>query len=179
MSGASRVRSFVALVAIAGCARRYAEPAARVDPLPELPNELLAAPVPASIAGDAALARPDTSREVHVDIDTHSRDEDVRPLLEFVARAGGYRLIYPANLERRVRLSLTNVPASVALATLLEAADLTLASATPGTSPAIARPVVFYELPVNVDSLSADAIVRRFGVSPAVADMIVTSRGKP
>jgi hypothetical protein len=168
-----------ALALIAGCSRQNAETPARTAPLPELPNELLSPPVIVPVSGAATLIRPDTSREPRVDIDTHSRDEDVRPLLEFVARAGGYRLVYPTDLSRRVRVSLTNVPVSVALATLLEAADLTLESTTPGAPPPLSRPVVFYELPVNVDSLSADAIVKRFGVGPAVANMIVTSRGKP
>jgi hypothetical protein len=169
------------LVLIAGaCSRQKAEPpVARPAALPDLPAGQLAPPVVVPISGSAAFAAPDSSREPRVDIDTHSRDEDVRPLLEFVARAGGYRLTYPTDLNRRVRVSLNNVPVSVALATLLEAADLTLESATAGAKPPLNRPVVFYELPVNVDSLSADAIVKRFGVSPAVANMIVTSRGKP
>jgi hypothetical protein len=165
-------------VALLGaCTHQRVEPTVRVvSPPPALPNAQLAPPVVVPISNAASV--PDPSREPRVDIDTHSRDEDVRPLLEFVARAGGYRLVYPTNLNRRVRVSLTNVPVSVALSTLLQAADLTLESATPGTQPSI-RPVVFYELPMNVDSLSADAIVKRFGVSPAVAEMIVTSRGKP
>jgi hypothetical protein len=179
MSDARRASGIAMLTLVASCAQPRAEPTVRTAPPPELPNELLAPPVVVPVSGAATLIRPDTAREPHVDIDTHSRDEDVRPLLEFVARAGGYRLSYPTNLDRRVRVSLTNVPVSVALATLLEAADLTLESTTPGAQRPATRPVVFYELPVNVDSLSADAIVKRFGVSPAVAEMIVTSRGKP
>ncbi|HEY4304050.1 MAG TPA: hypothetical protein VGM82_06265 [Gemmatimonadaceae bacterium] len=170
----------IAIATIGGCAHPSGEASvARPASLPELPAGQLAAPVVVPISGTGALVQPDTAREPHVDIDTHSRDEDVRPLLEFVARAGGYRLIFPTDLNRRVRVSLNNVPASVALSTLLDAADLKLESTEPGAQRPLNRAVVFYELPTNVDSLSADAIVKRFGVSPAVANMIVTSRGKP
>jgi hypothetical protein len=168
------------MMSLAACAQRNAE--TRVVPasvsLPELPSTQLAPPVIVPLARDGS-APLDVTREPHVDIDTHSRDEDVRPLLEFVARAGGYRLVYPTDLNRRVRVSLNDVPVSVALTTLLDAAGLTLESTTPEAPRPLNRPVVFYQLPMNVDSLSADAIIKRFGVSPAVANMIVTSRGKP
>ena len=177
MSDARRGPWLTTIALIAACTQQHAETTVRGTPAPPaLPSAQLAPPVVVPVSG-AAL--PDPSREPRVDIDTHSRDEDVRPLLEFVARAGGYRLVFPTNLDRRVRVSLTNVPVSVALTTLLQAADLTLESTTPGTQPPPTRPVVFYELPMNVDSLSAAAIVKRFGVNPAVAEMIVTSRGKP
>jgi hypothetical protein len=172
------VRPLTLLVALAGASCIRQQPSSvsatttTTPALPELLTAQLAPPAPAA----STIAAIDTAREPHVDIDTHSRDEDVRPLLEFVARAGGYRLIYPANLSRKVRVELNDVPASVALATLLELADLTLEPTTPTELRPLNRPVVFYELPVNVDSLSADAIVARFGVSRAVADMIVAAR---
>jgi hypothetical protein len=175
-----RAAFVLAFALLGGCARQNPEPTMRVTPAspppPDLPSSQLAAPVIVPVPrGSGATAAP----EPRVDIDTHSRDEDVRPLLEFVGRAGGYRLVFPTTFDRRVRVSLTNVPVSVALATLLEAANLTLESSTPAALPAATRGVVFYELPVNVDSLSADAIVKRFGVSLAIAEMIVTSRAKP
>jgi hypothetical protein len=171
------VRRAVALglTLMAACARPQSRPQPAVQPtLPELSSEQLAPPVFA--VGGAPTLAPDTAREPHVVIDTHSRDEDVRPLLEFVARAGGYRLVYAPGLSRRVRVSLNDVPASVALTALLDLAGLTLEPITPSAKPPLNRPVVFYELPVNVDSLSADAIVKRFGVSQAVAEMLVKSR---
>jgi len=175
MSDVRRHQWLPALILIASCTRHEAEPSARIVPLPELPHALLATPVIVPVTADRTAG---ALREPRVDIDTHGRDEDVRPLLEIVARAGGYRLVYPTSFNRPVRVTLTNVPVSVALATLLEAAGLTLESATAGVQPAT-RPVVFYELPVNVDSLPAEAIVKRFGVGPAIAEMIVISRGKP
>lgn len=174
MSAHCRRALVVGLIVAASCARQQPEPTPVTRPasLPDLPSAQLASP-PFATSTPAQL---DTAREPHVDIDTHSRDADVQPLLEFVARAGGYRLLYPPGLSRKVRVELNNVPVSVALATLLSLADLTLESSTPGAERPLNRPVVFYELPVNVDSLSADAIVTRFGVSRAVADMIVASR---
>jgi len=35
---------------------------------------------------------------------------------------------------------------------------------------------VFYEVPVNIDSLSVESIMKRFGVSRAVADVLVQAR---
>jgi hypothetical protein len=40
-------------------------------------------------------------------------------------------------------------------------------------------PVVFYQLPVNVNQVSAETIVARFGVSAEMAKWIVESRPKP
>jgi len=180
MSDASHARWLLVTTAFAACTHRTPEPAPAARPmsLPELTTAQLAPPVIVPISTGATRDGAVAS-EPRVNIDTHSRDEDVRPLLEFVARAGGYRLVYPTDLNRRVRVSLNDVPVSVALTTLLQAADLTLEPTTPGAQAPSMRPVVFYELPMNVDSLSADAIIKRFGVSPAVANMIVTSRGKP
>jgi hypothetical protein len=163
----------VAFALIAGCTRQKppSPPAPRAA-LPELSSAQLAPPV-------LAPGVADTTREPHVDIDTHGRDEDVRPLLEFIARAGGYRLVYPPDVPRRVRVALTDVPVSVALTTLLDLAGLTLEPTTPNAERPLNRPVVFYELPVNVDSLPADAIVKRFGVSRAVAEIIVRGRQRP
>lgn len=180
MSDTRRSRWLWMLVAIAACTQQHTETSVvRPGSLPELPAAELAPPVVVPIAGSATFGGANASPEPRVNIDTHGRDEDVRALLDFVARVGGYRLVYPVNFNRRVRVSLNDVPVSVALSTLLGAADLTLEATTPGAQRPSMRPVVFYELPMNVDSLSADAIIKRFGVSPAVANMIVTSRGKP
>ena len=50
------------------------------------------------------------------------------------------------------------------------------------TGPAASLPfdtvTVFYKLPANVDSMSVEAIIKRFGVSREMADFIVASREK-
>jgi hypothetical protein len=174
-----RRAALFAFALTAGCTRQ--SPPAQSAPRPALPDLSSAQLAPPVLVPGAssALGPSGVAGEPRVDIDTHGRDEEVRPLLEFVARAGGYRLIYPPDVSRRVRVALNDVPVSLALTALLDLAGLTLEPTTPSAERPLNRPVVFYELPVNVDSLSADAIVRRFGVSPAVADMIVKGRRQP
>ena len=146
-----------------------------VPPPPQIPQQQIAAPVPAPTSAAMPVA-PDTAHELHVDIDTHNRDEDVRLLLDFVANTGHFTLVYPPGLNKKVRVRLDNVPVSVALQTLLSLADLELMTTTPGEKTLGIPSVVFYQLPVNVDSLSAEAIMKRFGVGPGIADLIVKSR---
>ena len=74
---------------------------------------------------------------------------------------------------------MNNVPVSLALQTLLSLGDLTLETTTPGAKLPGIPSVVFYELPVNVDSLSAEAIMKRYGVGRAIADLIVAGRQRP
>ena len=168
------IASLVGAVSFVACH----QPAAQVTPPPPLPTAQLAQPV-ITAPSAAALTMTDTAREVHVDIDTHNRDQDIRPLLDFVASAGHYTLVYPPNMNRKVRISMNNVPVSRALQTLLSLADLTLETTTPGAKLPGIPSVVFYELPVNVDSLSAEAIMKRYGNGRAIADLIVAGRQRP
>lgn len=167
----------IGLTVAAAC--HHSPPPTVAAALPPLPRAQLSEPVPAPPAPSATILAADTAREKHLQIDTHGRDADVRPLLEFVAREGGFTLVYPENFERRVRVSMNDVPVSVALQTLLTLANLTLETTSPGAKRPTTPAVVFYELPVNVDSLSADALMKRFGVGPAIADLIVRSRNRP
>jgi len=149
--------------------------------LPVIPRQHATAPPPArdSIAGLAPAVHGDTAQEARVTIDTHGRAEDVRPLLDFVAARAGISLIYASNIDKKVRASLTDVPVATALKALLASAGLTLESPEGGSRVPATPSVVFYQLPVNVDSLSVDAIMKRFGVGRAVAELIVQARVKP
>ncbi len=177
----ARLASVTIATAIGMVACRHEPPP--IAPPPALPQQQLAIPAPAASAprGGSLLVEHDTAGEPHVDVDTHGAEVDVRPLLDFVGRAGGFTLLFPPNLNRRVRIQMLDVPVSVALESLLAIAQLQLESATPGGKLPTTPSVVFYELPVNVDSLSADAIAKRFGVSKSIADLIVQSRtaGRP
>jgi len=145
-------------------ARTTTVPAVSAEPLAEPP---LSAPAP---------VRRDTAHAAPEQIVTLTGDWDVRLALEEIARTAGYSLIVsPAVPSRKVRLSIVNAPASQALATVLETAQLTL-EPTRGPTPPWNPSVVFYQVPVNVDSLSADAIMRRFGVTRDIANLIVTGR---
>jgi hypothetical protein len=121
----------------------------------------------------------DPASEELVGLDTHGREIDVRQILDFLGGRAGVRFVYSPDINKRIRVTLVDVPVSQAIQTVLATAGLTLeAGATTKTPPTPG--VVFYALPVNIDSLSVDAIMRRFGVGRAVAEMLVESRaGKP
>ena len=128
------------------------------------------APIPA--APTMAIAEP---AEPYVDLEM--ADAPVKLILQRLAHIGGLQLILPPNLNKTLSVQYVHVPVSVALNDVLRRSGLRL-----GTGPAAKLPfdtvTVFYNLPANVDSLSVDAIVRRFGVSRAMAELIVrTSTG--
>lgn len=142
---------------------------------PPLPPERVSAPVlTSSVTTSSASAAP-APEEKRITLSTYGRDSDVKPLLQFIAQQGGFSLVLPTGLERRVNVDLRDVPVSEALETVLTAAGLSLAPTTGITNPSDTS-VVFYQLPVNVDSLSAEAIMKRFGVSREMAELIVKSR---
>lgn len=104
---------------------------------------------------------------------------DVRLALEEIARTAGYSLIISPKIQsKKIRVSLINVPASEALRAVLDAGQLTL-EGTRGPTIPWNPSVVFYQLPVNVDSLGVEAIMKRFGVSRDIANLMVQSRVKP
>jgi hypothetical protein len=167
----------VALLAIGnGCRQRMPGPA----PMSTAAAPQLMPPGAGASQHAALLTTPsavgDTANEIHVDVDTHGADVDVRTLLDFIAKSGGFTLVYSPGIAKRVRVQLTNVPVSVALETVLSLAGLTLGAATPATQAPGATSVVFYQLPVNVDSLPVEAIMKRFGVGRTIAELIVESR---
>jgi hypothetical protein len=166
----------VIAVTAAAC-HRTPEPAVVARP-PVLPAAQMSPPILVPVAPSATqtTTAPDTAREQHVDIDTRGHDVDVRPLLDFVAKQGGFTLLYSPNLNRKVRVKLDDVPASVALHTLLDLAGLMVEPSTAGGPPPANSSIVFYQLPVNVDSLSVDAIMKRFGVGREIAELLVKVR---
>lgn len=108
-------------------------------------------------------------------VDLELADAPVKLILQRLADIGGLRLVISPNLNKTLSVQYIHVPVSVALDDVLKRAGLRL-----GAGPAANLPfdtvTVFYQLPANVDSMSADAIMRRFGVSKAVAELIVKSR---
>jgi hypothetical protein len=165
------VTSAGAVALIAACHR--AEPPA-LEPPPALPSAQMAPPILTPVT-PSQLA-PDTAREKHVDIDTHGTEQDVRMLLDFVAKAGNFSLVYAPNLNRKVRVSLNDVPVSVAFQTLLAMAGLSVESSGGTNRLPSSASVVFYQLPVNVDSMSVDAIMKRFGIGREIAELLVKAR---
>ncbi|HVX37979.1 MAG TPA: hypothetical protein VHB25_00300 [Gemmatimonadaceae bacterium] len=161
----------------AGACQHQVATVARTTTAPVLPPEVSPPTMqPATVAAPPGAAVEDTSREQHVTIDTHGGELDVRQVLDFLAKQGHFSLVYSPQIKKQVRLQLNDVPLSVALQTVLTMANLTLESTTePPQSPA-STSVVFYQLPVNVDSLSVEAIMKRFSVGRGIAELIVQSR---
>lgn len=171
--------SMAAITALAmlagGCRRAAPAPPAMVALPPRVPQEQLSPPVTQPVQS-LPIPIPTPSAEKHVDIDTHGREIDVREALQFLADEGGLKLVFSPEINKKIRLRLVDVSVSQALETVLSVAGLTLESTVSATPPRQSASIVFYELPVNVDSLSAESIMKRFGVSRTIADLIVQAR---
>jgi hypothetical protein len=127
------------------------------------------------LSAPTAPAADTMAAERHV---TVNGDMDIRVALSTIADAGGFSIVMPPNLKRRVQVHLVDVPVSQALEEVLRAADLTISGGTPPTTNWNSS-VVFYQLPVNIDSLSVEAIMRRFSVTRPIAELIVQDRKRP
>jgi hypothetical protein len=138
------------------------------------PPQQLSVPVEQPPTGSIPISMPAT--EKHVDIDTHGREIDVREALQFLADEGGLKLVFSPAINKKIRLKLLDVSVPQALETVLSLAGLTLESTTSVEASRSNTSVVFYALPVNVDSLSVDAIMKRFSVGRNIAELIVSSR---
>lgn len=158
------------LVVSGGCHQQQTPPPALL-PMPATPVSEAPAPTPTRV--DTFVAR------LPEKMITLTGDWDVRMALEEIARTAGYSLIISPRIQpKKARLSLINVPSSQALVAVLDAGQLTLEAAH-GTTIPWNPSVVFYQVPVNVDSLSVDVIMKRYGVSRDIANLIVQSRVKP
>ena len=101
-------------------------------------------------------------------------DSDVRLVLQKIAEIGRMDLIISPGIKKRI-VEYHHVPVSAALKDVLARAGLRLGTGITAPLP-FDTVTVFYRLPTNVDSLSVDAIMRRFSVSRAIAELIVRSR---
>jgi len=163
----------VGLVALTAC--HHAPPA--VSPPPALAaQQQLSLPPEFLSAVISPVSSPDTAAEQHVNIDTHGQEEDVRLVLAFLADQGKLNLVFSPEINRKIRLQLHDVPVSQALQAVLAASGLTLENLNGAKKTEPTSSVVFYQLPVNVDSLSVEAIMKRFGVGRTAAELIFNSR---
>lgn len=103
-------------------------------------------------------------------------NQDVRTLLLWLAEQAGTSLVISPDVNARVTVSFRDVPVAEALRAVMAEVGL---SVLLGPMQAPWTPVVFYQLPVNVDIASAEAIAARFGVSLELARFLVESRPKP
>ncbi len=151
----------------AGCGGQR-RPVETVTPAPEpalppLPAEVLT--VPEAAPAPVTPANLVTLRAV---------DADVRSLLVALAQVTGVNLIVSPEVKGSLSLALEQVPAEEALAVLLEAAGLS----APGVLRSPWGATVFFQPPVLLDTLSAEAIARRYGVSAKLAGWIVEQRSR-
>jgi hypothetical protein len=168
-----------AIVAIVSACTKPAPQTETVARPPAVPQLQIAPPVERTtiIVEPPLLAPVDSAREERVQIDTHGREVDVREILTFLGRRAGLQFVFSPETNRKVRLTLVDVPLSQAIQTVLSVARLTLEPTNTDAQRVTSGAVVFYTLPVNVDSLtSVDAIVKRFGVGREIARLILDSR---
>jgi hypothetical protein len=169
---AAPATALVATLLLVGCwHRRQQAPVAPAAQVQEIIPVTPGAPSAAVPVGPVASI-PDP---VEPTVDLEMADAPVRLILQRLADIGGLQLIIPPNLNKTLSVQYVHVPVSVALNDVLRRAGLRL-----GTGPAANLPfdtvTVFYQLPANIDSMSVDAIMRRFGVSRAMAELLVKSR---
>ncbi len=137
-------------------------PPAALPSLPSLPAEALV----------ERRTAPPRVENLDARISVRAIDADVRALLIGIAAQAGINLVVSSDVNRRVSLTLTDVPAIQAIREIADAAQLTVATPENRALPAI----VYYQLPVNVNTASAETIAKRFGVSEELARWIVEAR---
>jgi hypothetical protein len=149
-------------------------PAATPTPMNALPP--LAVEQTAGIVRSSALAGSALGRatEQGPPVTLTAANVDIRALLPVLAEAAGISLVVGPEVTGRVSVNLREVPARLALETVLSEAGLTLAGESPLTAPWGAT--VFYAIPFHLDDASAAEIQRRFGVSREIAEWLVASR---
>lgn len=170
----ARNRLIAFLLAVAGAAACHRAPAAS-PPSPKVPV-VQVEPVPTMIGQPAApgTATP-VIEPVEPYIDLTAENGDVRLILQRIAELGKIDLIVPPNIRKTISVRYVHVPASVALLDVLQRSGLRLGTGTTGPLP-FDTVTVFYRLPANIDSLSVDGIMKRFGVSRELAEVIARSR---
>jgi hypothetical protein len=169
------VLALFAAVLVGGiaCHRGGSNSAVRPASVPRLPDAQISATPVLSIPPETSIPLPDEAR---VTLITGDHDMDVKQALEYIAKRGGYGLAMSPNLKTRVRLNLVDVPVSEALQAVLAQANLTISPNNGKMEVAWNPSVVFYQLATNVDSLTVQAIMKRYGVSSDMAQVIVNAR---
>lgn len=162
---------------VAGCrfGVRTPDPATTPAPLPVIPVYQIALPADSSPSG---LVRSN-SRDPLAGISSTKRitvtaaNQDVRTLLLWMAEQAGASMVISPDVNARVTVSFQDIPVVDAMRAVMAEAGL---SVLVGPLEAPWPPVVFYQLPVNVNVASAESIAARFGVSLELAKFIVESR---
>ena len=167
------VLGLAGLLPIAACAGRVGRPMAPAQPADSAePAERPALPILPAEALVEERQAPPRVEEAGQRVSVRAIDADARALLVGIANQAGINLVVSSDVNRRVSLTLHDVPALQAIHEIAVAGGLTVATPESRALPSI----VYYPLPVNVNAASAETIAVRFGVSLELARFIVASR---
>ena len=159
----------LALAAVGAC---------RVQSLPSLPPIPVYEITPSEERAGMAIT-PSTARDPLSELGATKRvtltssNADARTLLLWLAQQAGVSIVVSPDVATRVSVSFTDVPAGDAMRAIISQAGLSVLAASAGSP---WPPVVFFQLPVNVNEASAETIAARFGVSTEMARWIVEAR---
>jgi hypothetical protein len=143
--------------------------------MPSPVQEVVSLPGGSAGAPAAVVPMAPVSEAAEPVVDLEMVNAPVKLVLQRLAEIGGLQLIIPPNLDKTISVQYVRVPVSVALRDVLTRSGLRL-GAGPSANLPYDTVTVFYHLPAHVDSLSVEALMRRFGVSRAMAELIVKSR---
>ena len=167
----------LAATLLAGCSTVGRGAPKSSQPMPDIPAYEL---TPTENAGMAIVRTPGKDPLSGLGatklISLNARDADAKTLLLWLAREGGVSLIVAPDVNARVSVNFSNVPAGEAMRAIMAEAGLSvLSSGVQSPWP----PIVFFQVPTNINEATADAIASRFGVSAEMAKWIVENRPKP
>jgi len=152
-------------------ARTTARPLPNIPVYEITPSDTAGIAISRASSGDSVAALGATKL-----VSLTANNADARTLLLWLAQQAGVSLVVSPDVTARVSVSFTNVPAGEAMRAIIAEAGLSVLA--PGLQSPW-PPVVFYQMPVNINRAGADAIVARFGVTPEMAKWIVENRSKP
>lgn len=134
-----------------------------IAPSPPPPPSLIITTVPEELEA-ATPARAVTLTAANV---------DVRALLPALAEAAEVSLVMGPEVEGRVTVNFVDVPADEAIRLVLAEAGLMIEQ-PPFQAPW--APVVFYALPVNIDTAEPDLLRARYHITAEMAQWLVDTR---
>lgn len=172
----SRVRraALLAGLAVAACRSHRETPSPQ---MPEIPVYVISPSDSSRVVISPARGRdPIAELRANKLVSLTANNADARTLLLWLAQQAGVSIVVAPDVVARVSVSFTDVPAAEAIRAIITEAGLSL------LAPGLERPwppVVFFERPVNINEVSAESIVARFGVSLEMARFLVESRPRP
>jgi hypothetical protein len=162
------------LLAVAGCRTGRVEPEV-APPLPPIPVYEISSRVDtvgatiSRVESRDPLAQVTSTRRVTLS----ANNAEARTLLLWLAQQAEASIVISPDVQARVSVSFRDVPVVDAMRAIIAEAGL---SVLLGPMKAPWPPVVFYQLPVNINTADAETIAARFGVSLELAKFIVESR---